>query len=390
MKTIKDKSSWYRSGYAVCPACGAPLELESLSAIKNCTYCGADVKVERSLRRVEPDVAAFVPQEKGDKSKQYDDWNSRQLVNGIINSSDPEEKLAMATALDSWRHANSDSAELISTIIEIMLVSDEELDRALCGLPGKLICSGETDLRRKVIDAGEYYGFKSPGSKGLLFALSLGDAATVKLLLEIAEWAVAAGDEEYAQEALYGVQTAIGRENEKRQICMEILIYRFPCLSSFTQKWFAGFLRNHFDVGYTFMHGFVVELIDDCEEEAPHLTPMITEAIKKCGGAGNRLEYLKRLEVLSFAKSVAAKNAALHTLRSLPQNLKKEDVDAALEAIIPMVEKPEYRDSAAETISSFIWFGKEMPEQILRLYENKKEKLPSGLVYSIELKLNKR
>lgn len=389
MNIAKSKSGWYRSNYAVCPGCGAPLELKKFAAMKTCSFCGADVKVERSLRRLEPDIPAFIPDEKGKKGTDYDQWTASQLVKGIIKSSSPEKKLDMAKALDSWQHAHEESAGLVSTIIEIMLKSDKDLDWALSGILGKLICSNEKKLCRKVIDAGEYYGFKSPGSKGLLFALSLGDAATVKLLLEIAEWAVAQGDEEYAQEALIGVQTAIDRENKHRQICMEILIYRFLYVSEFTQKWLAGFLRNHFDVGYTYMHGFVVELIDDCEEEAPHLTPLITDALKKCGRADNRAEYLQRLDVFSFVKSSAARIAALDSLGYPPDSLKTADVEKVIKIIAPMLDMLNERIPASEALSRLVWFGTQIPTGIINLYNAKKEQLPSGLVYSIELRLNK-
>jgi hypothetical protein len=366
------------------------VDLINQSAITVCIYCGADVKVERSLRRTEPEIPPCIPSDKGDNSREYDYWNSRQLINGIINETDSQKRIEMAQALDSWSHVNEETAGFVSTIAEIMLSSDKELDMALSGIMGKLICSDDKTLCRKVIDAGEYYGFKLPGSPGLIFALSLGDAATVKLLLDIAQWAVEQGDEDYAEHALIGVQTAIGRERDHLQVCMEILIYRFMYMPEFVKNWIARFLRNHFDVGYTFMHGFVLELIDDCEIEAPHFTPLITDALKKCSGTQVRDEFLQRLDVFGFIKSNKAKAAALESLKYPPESLKAGDVEKATGIIAPMLWEEELKNAASDALSKFVWVGSEVPLPIMDLYNNRKEELPNGLIYSIELRMDKR
>ena len=249
---------------AFCPGCGAPLKLKGSQAIITCQFCGLESKVEMRLRKIEPDIPRVPPPKTaGNPENPYTKWSTSQLVYGILTSEDTREKIRMADALDEWFHVNEKMAGWVPDIVEVMLKSEPELDKELAGILGKLICSDNPKFKQRVIKAGEKYGFRKNGSHGLLFALSLGDAGTVKLLLDIAEWASQQGLKEYADKALIGVQTAIGRETSDGylHVCVEVLTYRLPYLSGTVQEWIFRFLRNHFDVGYTFLYPRFIELV---------------------------------------------------------------------------------------------------------------------------------
>jgi hypothetical protein len=237
-----------------------------------------------------------------------------------------------------------------------------------------------------VITAGEKYGFSYPGSKGLVFALSLGDAGTVKLLLDIAEWASKTGDENYAREALIGVQTAIGRESSRLQTCMEILMYRFLYVSKFVQEWLARFLHNHFDVGYTFMHGWMLELIDDCRSENRDLIPLLRKALDKCRRAENRQEFRRRLAAFSYLQSREAKAAACSSLGDPPEDTGEEEINTAIETLVPLFGEWDLESPAAEALSKFVWLGPAIPEPLMRLYHERARNLPAALKQGIELR----
>lgn len=322
---------------ANCPGCGAPLPLDGVEAIITCPYCGSDSKVIRRLRAIEPDLPLIEPpDEMGDPAKDYASWSTEQLLAGLQGDASDEDKIEMAKALDCWPRANEKTAAYVPFIIETMLAASEELDGALKGILGKLICEGKPKLRLAVIDGGRKYGFGTPGSKGLLWALSLGDAGSVKLLLDIAEWADSKLADEYAKAALVGVQTAIGREKKRRTICVQILLHRYIYVSPVIQNWITRFLRNHFDVGYVDVHDDVITLIEDCSVENAALIPRLVNALRKCGKARTVESFRSRIEQIPMLKSEKAILAACESLGRPCDGVTKADLSRAIEVLTPL------------------------------------------------------
>lgn len=341
---------------AFCPGCGAPLKLKGTQAIITCAFCGLESKVEMRLRKIEPEIPRFPPPTSpGNKENPYENWGTAQLVYGILTSEDTAEKILMAKALDGWFHVNDQMAGWVPDVVEVMLESEPELDRALAGIMGKLVCSDNLKHKQRVIQAGEKYGFRENGSKGLLFALSLGDAGTVKLLLDIGEWAACKGLKEYSEEALIGVQTAIGREASggDLRVCMEVLTYRLPFVSGPVREWMMRFFRNHFDVGYTFLYSRFLELYDDCVFEYPDLIPGLQSALNRCGRADNREELYERLSVFSFLRSKEAKIAALESLGYPPNDVEFRDVEYLEKVLMPLTEDGDLKEAAVMAMKRF-------------------------------------
>jgi len=339
---------------ANCPGCGAPLELTSDQAVVTCPYCGSDAKVVRRLRSIEPDLPLVPPpSQSGNPAAEFDRWNTEQLVHGILNDQTLDRRVAMAKALDAWSHVGDEAADYVPCIVETMLGAPPELDKALSGILGKLVCSKSLRHRQRVIAAGRAYGFRGRGSKGLVFALSLGDAGSVKLLLDIAEWADSTLNEPYATEALIGVQTAIGREKDRRRVCVEILLYRFLYVSPFIQQWIAKYLRNYFDVGYHDVREAVLDLLEDCVHENPQLVSKLVAALKKCGRADDRDEFRRRLHHLQTLKTVEARRAACMCLGHLPNDGTADDRALAAEMLgsFTDAEDDELRTSASEALN---------------------------------------
>ena len=373
-----------------CPGCGAPLTLKGSQAIITCRYCGCDSKVIRALRRVEPDLPPItLPRKEGDPEKDYERWGSEALINGILNEKDLEKRIAMAEALDSWSHAKKEMTRWIPLIVEIMEKSPPSLDKALSGIVGKLICHDDLKIKEQVILAGERYGFNIKGSKWFLFSLSLGSEATVKLLLNIAEYAsLKEGGEDYAESALAGVQTAIGRisNRERLKISMEILLYRLFYVSGQVQEWILRFLRNHFDVGYSFMYGSVAELIDDCVHEKPDLIPGLLKALLKCRGPEDRNELNHRLSVLETLQSDEAKYAALKAFGSPRQDTKPEDIKRAVEVFFPFFSNPHLKEETGNVLKNFLWLEEDLSPFLKGFCETLGDDMPKSLMYYYDLK----
>jgi hypothetical protein len=320
---------------AHCPGCDFPLPLEAQGGIVSCPYCGTSSLVERRVRTLEPVIPQVPPPDTPhDPSKAYEDWGTARLVAGILRDNEPvEERVAMAKALDAWFHVNEEMASYVFALVELMAGSPAELDMALSGILGKMLCSDTLSFRQVIIAAGERFGMRSPWSAGLVDALSLGDGVTVRLLMDLAAWGSLQGDERYTEAALMAAQTAIGREQAYRTACMEILLHRFLYASPQIREWISRYLRCHFDVGYTDLFAQVLELIDDCARENASLIPSLQEALRFCRRAESANEYGDRCAAIASLQSPDARRAGCRSLGYPPGGMDEEEIRRCLEMV---------------------------------------------------------
>lgn len=377
---------------AYCPGCGASLELKAEQAVMTCQYCGSECKVVRRLRRLEPELPdGPPPRPPVDPEKDYDSWGTEALVWGILNGKDVSEQIAMAKALDSWPHANgSIMPDLVARYVAYMLAAPPELDKAMRGILGKLICQGDLKKRNTVIRAGQRYGFAHPGSHGLLFALSLGDAGTVKLLLEIAEWAQEKRLEEYCGQALIGVRTAIGRERNYRHVCNQILLHRLPYVSGQVREWILKHTLLEFDVGYTQHRPWVLELIDDMALEKPDLIEPIEATLRKCGGARDVEEWRARVRDVNNLKTRPGKQAALKSLGKAPHDMDPDETALAVEQLEHFLDDEELAQPATMVFKDLLWLGDGVPPPVQSLWERRGPGLHRHFVDAYKLRTGQR
>ena len=383
-----------KAEHANCPGCGAALELLAAQVIMTCSYCGAQSKIERRLRRVEPDLERISPPwQPHDLKDDYEDWGTERLVAGILNETDLAKRIAMARALDAWPHVHSGvMPRYVAVYVECMLTAPPELDKAMNGILGKMICSDDLAQKHCVIKAGEQYGFRINGSRGLLFALSLGDAATVKLLLDIAEFAAKAGDKDYAQQALFGVQTAIGREQTYHKVCTQILCHRLTYVSGQVAEWVMNFLKNEGDVGYRYHRDMLLEVMDAAAFEKRDLLPGLARAMNYCkGGGSDGPGYLSRLGMLTYLRSNEAKLAALQALGGPADDVSDEDLKTALEILGPFLDQKDFEEAAVAAIKVLIWLGpqKRVPPRVEQFLQARGDKLHRWLRDSWNLRVGR-
>ncbi|MBX3461499.1 MAG: hypothetical protein KF696_16250 [Planctomycetes bacterium] len=359
MAELQHKESAER---AHCPGCGAALELAELERIVLCRYCGTESRIVRRLRVLEPDLPDGPPPKPPiDPSKDYNSWGTEALVWGILNGSELAEQIAMAKALDQWPHVNETMGRLLPHYVAFMLTAHPDLDKAMCGIVGKLICSDKLKLRNLAIRAGQRYGFAHPGSRGLLFALSLGDAGTVKLLLEIAEWASQHGYADYAKEALIGVRTAVGRERDYRHLCNQILIDRIPLVHGQVADWLINHVRLEFDVGYRQHREQVLELLDDMVSERPDLVEPLAKALRPCRNAEDLEQWRTRVRQVTRLRTPEARKAALETMGQPPNDMTPEATQLAVSELAPLLRHEALADVAAEVFAKLLWVGAGVP-----------------------------
>lgn len=377
---------------AYCPGCGASLKLEAEQALMTCQFCGSECKVVRRLRRLEPSLPDGPPPKPPvDPDRDYKRWGAEALVWGILNGSDLTGQIAMANALDSWPHAHSKAMpDQVARYVAYMLTAPAELDKAMRGILGKLICEGDPRRRNIVIRAGQRYGFTQPGSHGLLFALSLGDAGTVKLLLEIAEWAQEKGHAEYCNAALMGVQTAIGRERNYRHVCNQILLHRLPYVSGQVREWILKHTLLEFDVGYIQHRPWVLELIDDMSTEQPDLIEPVQATLQKCGGAKDEDEWQARIYGANQLRSKPAKLAALKSMGEAPYKMDPDKSQLAVDQLEHFLDDNETREPAAVIFKGLLWLGDGVPDPLAALHDRRGDAMPKVFTDSFKSRSGQR
>lgn len=340
---------------AHCPGCGAALELETIEPVVHCQFCGTPSRILLRLRRAEPELSYDYkpPQSHPDPEHDPRRWSFEQLLTALHGDHSLERKIELARALDNWPHARPENACWLPALLKLMGDAPAELDRALAGVIGKMICSDDLELKRAVLDFGWAHAFAPRGTPGLLFALSLGDAATVKLLLEVGDQASRRGNADYSLKALQGVRTAIGRERHRRVDCTRVLLYRFLELSRPVQEFVTDFLRHQFDVGYTDHLPETVEVLEDClGRDLPELAQKLKDATRKCGRPKDQADLESRLALLRWARSETATGVVLSCIEP-PYPCAPEQVELAVRALLPFQEHPE----AQRALKRFVWEG---------------------------------
>ncbi|MDC1141997.1 hypothetical protein OAU50_02820 [Planctomycetota bacterium] len=375
---------------ATCPSCGAFLTLRAEQAIMQCQYCGTNCKVVRRLRRLDPTMPSENPVEKYELNVEFKRWSTAQLMTGILSDEPLERKLAMAKALDAWPHVGETAAKYLSAYVKFMLTAPPELDSAMRGIVGKLICSDKLELRNAAIRAGQQFGFVNPGSLGLLFALSLGSAATVKLLLDIGEWSSTSGTNEYTEQALIGVRTAIGRcKADDRHVGNRIALNRLPYVTERVRDWILKHVHLEFDVGYTQHRGWVLAMIDDMSIEKPELVEPLTNVMRKCGGADSPAQWESFMRALPIYRSDFTRLAALQSLN--PHHETPPEKSAlAVQILKPYLSHETLSEAAAEVLGQVVYLGEECPAAIVELMNELGETAPRPLLNRYNTRMNIR
>ena len=373
---------------AYCPGCGASLELKAEQAIVTCQFCGSESKVVRRLRRLEPDLPDGPPPKPPiDPAKDYAKWGCEALVWGIINGDDVAEQIKMAAELNCWGCANSKVMPgLLPRYVAYMLTAPRDLDKAMSQVVHKMICSDDLKVRNTVIRVGQKFGFAHPGSFGLLDVLSGGDAGTVKLLLEIAEWAQDHGHEDYCHQALMGVQTAIGRERNYRHVCNQILLHRVPYVTGQVREWILKHTRLEFDVGYRQHRPWVLELIDDMATEQPDLVEPLKKCLRVCRGAESPEAYDQWIASVRRLRTREAKLAALETAGRPHHDTDPARAQFYVDELKHWLDDEEFAEPAATILNYALWLGEGVPPALQALWDERGENLPRVFVNGYKLR----
>lgn len=349
----------------LCPGCGAALDLDNDATLVSCPFCGTPSRIVRKLRRAEPRFSWELsqPQKKPDPGIPPAKWSFEELLACLNDGDRPDLEPEILKAMDSWSRVREDNLKWLPPLMLSLPKYAEETARKAAGIIGKFLCSKDRELRKNVLDMIPEYLFLPRGSVALVKSVALADAAAVRMLLDTAKDACAKEELDYAQQALYGIQTAIGREREERKTATCILLHHLFDVHPFIAEWMLGFLRNQFDVGYTDLLGETLEALNDALVEREDLVEGLLAALRKCRRPKDSEDLQLRLSAFGYLRHGQAKEEALKTIEP-PYPLKQEDTNRVLESLSLLAAD----ELVAKSLSKFVWeCEKILPQHLAQL-----------------------
>lgn len=414
---------------ALCPGCGAPLNLEGEQANVKCGFCGVTSVVERRLRTNEADVPP-------DRRKVVLDWTPSHLnpgnageriacwgcgapltftgTQGIVRcghchseskverrlrpldldvpvgaeedpatvrlihrlktSTDLAERVVLAKeAFDTWRYINRTLARRVGELMEIMQSCDPRLEHAIGEAIGKLLCEGDVILRDAVVQAAHRFIYHSGGSRKLLWELGLGSGVCLKPLLDAADIAARQGALEYACTALWAANTLLGRNYPEHPVLAQIILYRTMYVTGPVLWWALRFIQGDDGIGYRYPTDALLQFIDDCAAERPKLVPEIARAIYETDSDNESL-YRKRLDLLQRLQSFEAKDVLLQKLPAPPKGASMRLLNDALGVLIPLLDDSKLAASAVQALAKLM--NVVVPPALHALVRERRDSLP--------------
>lgn len=365
---------------AICPGCGAALDLEDNATLIDCPFCGTKSRIVRQLRRAEPRFSweLIQPEKEPDVGIPPNQWSFEELLYSLNTGDQPELTQEILQAMDTWQRVGERNLKWLPPLMNSLRHLPEDISIKAAGIIGKFLCSDDTDLRHKVLDMLPEFLFLPKGCTALTKAAALADAAAVRMLLDTATDACKKGDEEYAQQALYGVQTAIGRERNERKVAVCILLHKLFEFEDFIAKWALKFLRNQYDIGYTDLLGETLEAYDDALEERPDLASEFLPALRKCRRPKDSDDLKLRLSAFRQLRNQEAREEALKLIvPTYPLTI--EDTDVVMESLCLLAQD----NLVAQSLAKFVWECKAIKPAHLATLESLRP-LPQALERALE------
>jgi predicted RNA-binding Zn-ribbon protein involved in translation (DUF1610 family) len=299
---------------APCPGCGGALETDARQELVLCPSCSSFVKVERQLEPGAVGALADYPTRKpagGVRAwtRARRDRRRDAAYRRVIDEPDAGTRVNGVLDLDPWEELTPDREETFVQLLE-SVAAGTLLEAALCHLVHRFLQAGPKDAdgftdhpwRYFVLRAVARVAFREEASGRLVQELRYvrGGGAALKLLLDIADYALTNGQLDYAEDALevVGHTVADNLNWDRRHDMYDLLAYRLP----YADERLAAWLLHQTSVEWI---GFLkpralARLVDDCVLERPQLAPVVANrgSYVPCSNLGEYLDHLAFLQTL--------------------------------------------------------------------------------------------
>lgn len=354
-----------------CAGCGRPLEHDGAALQVRCPSCDSHNKVERRLRRLLSE-----PEE-----PQPDDPHTLKKIWQAVHHPQLAERVVAADELHQWHSMNETLARHIPDLLAAIQSADPRLGYALSEVVGRLLCSDQKFHHDCVLEAAGDYLFRIDGCRALLFAIGLGPGSGLKLLLDVAQWAVEQGALEYACTALWGASQILQRNYPDHPVLRQVLLYRLLYVTGPVQLWILRMVQSRQGVAMRYTADNLLEFLDDASLEDPALANELATCISE-EPANDAVTYEARLARLEKLHTPTARRVALGLLGPPPTGTSLRLLRRTTDLLIPMLDQEPALAALEKIMESSAGVpqaihdlvrqrGDELPEELRRLYLKK-------------------
>lgn len=302
-----------------CPGCGATFQADAGHSIQTCKYCGAQSKLETRLVPIttddvpEPTERTRIDYENKFRDRLDYPWDvqTEQLVWRILHEPELLPRINLAQSFESWSYINHTAAHFLPWLLRQIQRDHDAVAFPAADAIGKLLCEGDPTLWPGVIQACRGSVFDVNAKACVLHELGLGKGVCVKTLIDTAEFAAAHGARDYACQALWAVNTLIGRNFDEHPVIAQIVLYRLFYVTGPVLGWALYTMRSSYLRG-RFPLEFLVQAIDELSIERPQVVEHLLDCLY--AGEADAAEFEKRLGFIRNAQGWGGRAAGFELL----------------------------------------------------------------------------
>lgn len=379
-----------------CPGCGSPIDLKVSQDVTECPHCGSSSKVERQLnpRAADPcndsaldaELAEFskldpaqAKQDILDEYRKTGEFNpyalgdrySDHYLRVILSNHQDSVILKAAREFKPWTEFNT-WRECMFTRLLLKAESSEgeiakELYERIDRVSSAAWQSGDKRLNsiRAIVRAGARTFYRADVSEELLYVVATSQPnATLKLLLDVAEWALVNHHPKAADNALnVGARILDKRERMSHvwrsridpERIAEVMLYRLLYLRNELLAWALEQVPRWQLTDYRVLARF----IDDCAYERPELIGAVRDAwIARQKPATTFKEYTEHLDFLATLLTPAAREYGMYLYAYLCRDDRHDDnpelVSDILTRLAAMLDDPSLRKHASWQLAQIV------------------------------------
>jgi hypothetical protein len=297
-----------------CSGCGGPIGTDAVQEIVACEQCGTHTKIERQLEAEQEGEPAEYPE----PVHRFGFMRSRcvardvardQAIRAVFDDLDLPRRVERVMELTPWECLTAEREVLLTRLLEVA-PSHSLLDVEVCGLVHRFLQMGEQTgagfrghpWRFFVLRCATRVAFRRDASGRLIQELKYvrGGGAALKLLLDVADYALKTRQLDYAEDALEVVAATVTdfRNYRQRHVMYDVMAYRL----AYVDERLVAYLLFEISTRWVALlePKAMARLVDDCMLERPRLGPVIANeaAYLPCTSLSEYREHVRFVATL--------------------------------------------------------------------------------------------
>ena len=377
---------------AGCPGCGVPLTTTLAQEIVQCPQCGAHTKIERRLcaNRVGDAADYHEPTHRFGwqrKRRLKRDRARDDVIRRALDDATLHVRVRLIQRLTPWESLSAEREELFTRLLD-EAQADPLMDRVACGLVHRFLQMGKQagggfeqhPWRYFVLRCSARVAFRPEASGRLVMELKQvrGGGAALKLLLDIADYALAIDEVGYAADALDAIDATVSDSFNwtHRDRMHDVMAYR---LLHIDERLAAYLLSQVGPYWMTMLKPRVVSrLVDDCVQERPEMAAALANLAGSAACPAG--EYREHLEFVRELFTPPGRALALQALVCAPGGAVKNMTHDAVSLILGWLEEARAeQESEIAAVRVLRWWADDLAEHAPDLVPGLVEPLRTSL-----------